>query len=112
MLDSIESRYSGGKPPNAPVWHWRPACWISALPKGKAILIEQPEPFLLHFGFNGWHRPADQQSSPTQFGMHGVRLEADELDGATRLNFTFYFTERKEWLGQDFSVPLGTAQEP
>ena len=109
MLDSIESRYDGGKPPNAPVWHWRPTCPISVLPKGKAILIEQPEPFKLHFGFNGWHRPVDQQSSPTQFGMHGVKLEADELDGATSLSFTFYFTDRKEWLGQDFSVPLGSA---
>ena len=59
--------------------------------------------------FNGWHRPVDQQSSPTQFGMHGVKLEADELDGATSLSFTFYFTDRKEWLGQDFSVPLGSA---
>jgi glucoamylase len=107
MLEPIERRY-GGKIPNASVWHWRPTCPISVLPKRKSLLIEQPEPFLLHFGFNGWRRPTDQQSSPTQFGMHGVTLAADELAGATSISFTFYFTERSQWLGQDFSIPLAT----
>jgi glucoamylase len=108
MLNSVEDRY-GAKVPNAKVWHWRVSSPITLLPKGKAILIERDEPFLLHFGFNGWHRPADQQSTPSHFGMHGVKFDADELDGAAELDFTFYLTDRNEWLGTDFKIPLASA---
>lgn len=106
LLEAVETRY-GQMPPNAPLWHWRQQSPVDELPKGKALLIEAAEPFLLHLGYNGWHRVADQKSSPTAFGMHGVRLEAEELDGPKVLDFTFYFTDREAWLGKDLHVALG-----
>ena len=111
LLEVIETRYNG-KAPNAKCWHWRQMSPIDVLPAGKAILIECAEPFLLHFGFNGWHRAEDQKSSPTAFGMHGVEIAADELDGARKLDFTFYFPDRDHWIGKDFAVTLGEAARP
>jgi hypothetical protein len=39
--------------------------------------------------------------------MHGVEIPADNLEGAARLDFTFYFPARDEWRGKDFAVELG-----
>jgi glucoamylase len=105
LLELVETRY-GGKAPDARRWHWRQVSPVEVLPRGKSLLIEGAEPFLLHFGYNGWHRAADQQSTPTAFGLHGVEIAAAELDGARSLEFTFYFTGRNEWIGKDFSVGL------
>jgi glucoamylase len=108
MLEAVEVRY-GARPPEARRWHWRQLSPIDVLPAGKSILIECNEPFLLHFGFNGWYRVTDQQSVPTAFGMHGVELSAAELDSAKTLHFTFYFTGRNAWIGKDFAVTVGAA---
>ncbi len=108
LLEAVETRY-GGKPPDAKVWHWRLMSPIDVLPRGKSILIEGSEPFLLHFGFNGWYRTEDLHSTPTAFGMHGVEIAAGDLDSANSLEFTFYCPDRDQWLGQDFKVMLGTA---
>ena len=79
LLDAVETRYHG-KPPNA---------------RGLALAARQPGVdlppaaaedgasfVLLHFGVNNWHHLEDRNSVPTAFGMHGVRLDAEELDGA------------------------------
>jgi len=108
MLDAVETRY-GGKVPDAQRWHWRVASPVDILPAGKSLLIEGHEPFLLHFGFNGWHRAEDAKSTPLPFGMHGVEISAEDLKSAATLEFTFYFTERDKWLGKDFVVTLGEA---
>ncbi|MDR3470648.1 MAG: glycoside hydrolase family 15 protein [Devosia sp.] len=105
LLDVVENRY-GGKIPRAMLWHWRTLSPFDRLPPGKSMLIEFAEPFVLHFGFNGWHRPTDQPSAPTAFGMHGVKLEAGDLEGAKTLYFTLYFPSRGTWQGEDFSVAL------
>ena len=107
LLPAVETHYPGGKAPNCVRWHWRQLSPIDALPTGKSILIECPEPFLLHFGFNGWHRAEDQKSAPTAFGMHGVEISAGDLGSASNLDFTIYFTERDVWLGKDYSIQLG-----
>ena len=107
MLEAIELRY-GGKVPSAKRWHWRQGSPVDTLPKGKALLIEAREPFLLHYGFNGWHRPEDGKSTPLPFGMHGVEIAADDLDSASTMEFTLYFTQRNAWAGKDFVVKVGT----
>ena len=110
LLEVVEDRY-GGKIPNAKVWHWRSLSPFSRLPHGKAILIEGPEPFRLHFGFNGWYRPTDVNSEPLPFGMHGVLLSAAEIEGAARLDFTFFYPGRDQWQGRDYAVEIGTANQ-
>lgn len=110
-LDVVERRY-GGKVPVAPNWHWRIKSPFDALPAGKGIRIEGSEPFLLHFGYNGWHRTEDQPSTPGPFGVHGVLLSADEIEGARTVDFTFYYTERQSWEGQDFHVTLENRAVP
>jgi glucoamylase len=106
LLDAVESRY-GRAIPTARVWHWRLASPVGRLPRGKTLLIENGEPFLLHFGLDGWNTAVDRQSSPTQFGMHGVTLTAKELKAADSLVFTLYFPGADKWIGKDFEVELG-----
>jgi glucoamylase len=108
MLQAVENRY-GGKVPVAKRWYWRQTTPIDVLPAGKSIVIELAEPFLLHFGFNGWHRAEDLQSAPTAFGMHGVEIDAGDLDSANSLEFTMYFAARQQWMGTDYVVGLGAA---
>ena len=103
LLDVVENRY-GGKLPQAQQWHWRDNSPFTQMPGGRRLLIECREPFRLHYGFNGWHRSLNSDSQPTHFGLHGVLLTVEEIDGAGRLDFTFYFPDRDAWQGQDFGL--------
>jgi glucoamylase len=68
--------------------HWRLEVPVRHLPPGKALAIEDREPFLLHLGFDRWQRTEDRAAEPTAFGLWSVLLSNQELAGATELNFT------------------------
>lgn len=111
LLASVERR-CGGERPAAQTWHWRDGTPMEALPSGRALLIEQPEPFRLHCGFDGWRSIADIPSHPMALGMCGVLLEPATLAGHRALDFTCYFPARDAWEGADHRVLLGgTAQK-
>jgi glucoamylase len=105
LLASVERRYHAQRP-SASTWHWRTDAPIETLPPGRALLVEQLEPFRLHYGFDGWRSPRDIDSQPLGLGMHGVRLEASRLKGRAALDFTCYFSERGVWQGGDHRVAL------
>lgn len=89
QLTAVTSRYSG-QPPNPPTSYWRVAVPLPALAEGRNLVIEDTQPFTLHYGFGdpgNWTSVTDAQSSPLAFGMHGVTLSAAILAGQTRLNF-------------------------
>jgi glucoamylase len=105
LLASVERRYHAQRP-SASTWHWRADAPIETLPPGRALLIEQLEPFRLHYGFDGWRSASDIDSQPLGLGIHGVRLEASLLKGHAALDFTCYFSERGVWQGIDHRVAL------
>lgn len=88
LLGVVDQRY-GGKAPVAAQWHWRENSPFMALPGGKALLIEREAPFDLQFGFDEGQRSERRASVPSVFGMHSVRLEADEMKGKAKLSFSF-----------------------
>jgi glucoamylase len=104
-LTSIETRYHAQRP-SAPVWHWRADVPIERLPPAKALMIEQLEPFELHYGFDGWHSMTDVSSKPLGLGLHGVRLDPAIFAGHAALDFTCHFPERASWEGLDHHVLL------
>lgn len=77
LLATVEERYRGAVPAAAD-WFWREQAPVARLPAGRALVIEAPAPFALPAGFDGWQATSDRDSAPLGFGMHGVRLEADE----------------------------------
>jgi hypothetical protein len=72
---------------------------------GPALAIENAEPFILHFGFDGWQNVAERASTPLAFTLHGVRLEPNELADHAVLDFTRR-SPPGSWEGADHAVEL------
>jgi glucoamylase len=105
LLGSVERRYRARRP-TAAAWHWRLAEPFDVLPYGRALLIESLNPFLLHFGFDGWRHIADVRSEPQGLSMHGVRFDAPILLDHSVIDFTFYFVEQGQWGGTDHHITI------
>ncbi|HZR93903.1 MAG TPA: glycoside hydrolase family 15 protein [Gaiellaceae bacterium] len=103
LLQTVEQRY-GGTAPTAATWFWREQAPVTRLPPGRALVIEASEPFALHAGFDGWQAPGDRDSRPLGLGMHGVRIEHDELAEHASLEFTR--RHESSWAGRDWRVEL------
>jgi glucoamylase len=89
QLTEVTRRYSGS-PPSPSTSYWRITVPLLALPAGRNLVIEDTQPFTLHYGFGdpgNWIGVSDADSSPLPFGMHGVALTAATLAGQDRLNF-------------------------
>lgn len=106
LLAGVERRYHA-RPPEAATGHWRQAQPFDVLPAGRELLIENPEPFRLHYGFDGWHEVTDQSSEASAFARHAVRFDNADVAGHSVLDFTFYFPESHRWAGVDYQVLLG-----
>jgi len=105
LLESVRARYYG-RQAQADSWHWRSNAPFEALPPGRALLIEDHQPFLLHWGTNGWQNPTDTPSRPLGLGIQGVRFEPKQLAGLERLDFTSYYPAGKRWEGHDHHLAL------
>ena len=89
QLTEVTGRYSG-KPPSPSTSYWRITVPLLALPAGRNLVIEDTQPFTLHYGFGdpgNWTDVSDVNSNPLPFHMHGVTLAAATLAGQDRLNF-------------------------
>jgi glucoamylase len=105
LLDAVWQRYQG-QALEAATWHWRSDVPFSALPRGRSLLIENQQPFMLHLGVDGWQRVEDKLSAPVGLGMHGVRV-ADAAGSVGRmLNFTFFYPEERRWEGRDYTLDI------
>jgi glucoamylase len=96
QLDSVWTRY-GGEVPNAAAWYWRTECPFASLPEDRSLVIEDRLPFMLHLGVDGWQKAQDRHSSPLGLGMHGVRLDVEELAGRRQVNFARYYPGEERW---------------
>jgi glucoamylase len=113
LLSAVEQRYgsasrTGTAALSVQANHWRNEVPVIYLPAGRDLLIEDREPFCLHFGFDGWNRIQDRDAQPQPFGLWAVRLSARELANARELNFTRRFAAG--WENVDHSVSLGHAE--
>ena len=110
LLDSVAARYRA-KQPTVSTWFWRSDVPVDALPRGRAIVIEDRRSFSLHFGFDGWYGAQDRESAPLGLGMHGVRIEADELGGRQALDFTRFYPGASVWEGHEHHVALAPPEQ-
>jgi len=110
MLKCVEHHYRWEVPPSRR-WHWRRDVPFDAMPKDRDLLIEMPDPFLLHLGFDGWHGIEDRRSTPLPFGWHGVELTRAELARREVLDFTFYLIDAARWEGRDYHVRLAVSEK-
>ncbi|WP_417310420.1 glycoside hydrolase family 15 protein [Devosia sp.] len=115
LLDEVKSRYSA-KAPRAAQWHWRANSAFETMPADRTLMIECGEPFVLHWGADGWDEVTDTPSTPLPLGMHGVSFSAGQIAKMAALVFTFHFPERDAWAGHDdriaFEKPADDAAKP
>lgn len=111
LVNAVVNRY-GGQRPSPKTWHWRAYAPFDALPAGVDLLVEATEPFQLHFGFNDWQEVQDRPSTRVGFGMHGVRLPADELESWNEINLTLHFEQGDEWEHTDHHIRLAPSGRP
>jgi glucoamylase len=107
LLQAVEERYGAPVPPVAACWHWRDEVPVTHLLGGRGLLIEDREPFTLHYGFDGWQQIADRVATPLPCGLWGVELTVAELSSASSLQFTRHYLE--QWEGADHAIELGHA---
>jgi glucoamylase len=100
-LRVVEERY--GATCAAKAWHWRPEVSFERLPADRDLIIEDGQPFAIHFGFDGWSNAGDLDAQALSFGMYGLRFSSASLAGRT-----FEFTRRiaGQWEGRDHKIEI------
>jgi glucoamylase len=86
MLKTVTDRYHAVVP-TSDQWFWRDAAPVRELPPGRTLVVEDMQPFTLHFGFDEWHNVAEIASQALGLGMFGVALATDLLAGHASLQF-------------------------
>ncbi|BFG79926.1 glucan 1,4-alpha-glucosidase [Paraburkholderia terrae] len=104
-LSCVDRRYQARRP-EAVTWHWREPQPFDALPAGRTLLIENIEPFRLHYGFDGWDEVIDMPSESQGLSIHGVRIDGSALVGHSTIDFTIYSPESQRWAGVDYHIVL------
>ncbi|WP_322474803.1 glycoside hydrolase family 15 protein [Deinococcus sp. AB2017081] len=102
LLRVVEAHVAAAQ--GAAEWRWRNETPVSQLLAGRALLIESPRPFTLHFGWDGWQDVQERPATLTPFGLWSVCFEVAELRPHGTLNFTRRFPET--WEGRDHDVAL------
>jgi glucoamylase len=108
LLESVAKRY-GGSAPKAKYIRWRNEVPVPSLCQGRALLIEDRQPFTLHLGWDGWQDVTDVPAQQLPFGLWGVAIEPERYAGRKELNFTRRYTEG--WEGQNHTVEIAATEE-
>ena len=113
LLTAVTARY-GGQPPAPSTSYWRLAVPLTGLVAGRNLVVEDTEPFTLHYGFGdpaNWAGVIDADSVSLPFGMYGVTLTAEQLSGQTELNFIRRYGSTWDPSG-NHTVPIVAAPAP
>lgn len=102
LLESV-STYLQHSPEPAE-WRWRNETPVTHLQRGRALLIESPVPFTLHYGWNGWQDVQELQATRQPFSLWAVCFETETLRPHSELNFTRRFGDT--WESADHTVKL------
>jgi glucoamylase len=87
MLRVVTDRYPNGRVPASSTWYWRDSAPVRALPEGRTLVVEDTQPFTLHFGFDEWTGVTERDAQPLGLGMLGVALQPADLAGHNTLQF-------------------------
>ena len=111
MLEAVRDRYLSGSP--APrLTFWTTNAPVFKLAANLDLVVQDSQPFTLHFGFGDgeqWTDTQDQDAAEGEFGLWQVRFGAQELAnrlsaGQGRLNFVRRYDSG--WEGQNWCVEV------
>lgn len=86
------------------VVHWRDDAPCECVHPGARLLVEARDPFMLHFGRDGWQEVADLDSQPLASGWHTATLDLKRLGVHQSLEFTRRFIGPRGWEHHDWQV--------
>src|SRR5207244_9528532 len=93
-------------------WFWRNAATVTELPPGRTLVVEDTQPFTLHFGFDEWQGVIELPSQPLGLGMFGVTLFSGMLSGHASLQFVRRFGDGHWEQSYRNDVRLNAQTEP
>jgi glucoamylase len=111
MLTKVTDRYRAQVPVSGQ-WFWRDTAPVLALPPGRALVVEDTQPFMLHFGFDGWQGVTEVSSSPLGLGMFGLSLAPAMLASHGSLQFVRRYSDGHWEASSRNDVQLGVARPP
>jgi glucoamylase len=110
LLTLVADRYHAAVPA-AQSWFWRDATPVRALPAGRTLVVAGPEPFTLHYGFDGWD-PAtitERDAQGLGLGLSGVTLTPADLAGHSSLQFVRRYPDGRWEPSTRHDVTLGAS---
>jgi glucoamylase len=90
---------------------WQPRQRVKQLVAGQELRVLLSEAAQIHWGKNDWQNPADVITEDWGLG-YVARLQTKELAAGERIDFTFYWLDRKVWRGENFQVVVITGDTP
>ena len=86
------------------IFGWRLNNKTRSMPRGKTLRIVTLERALVHWSFDGWQNTHDSETQATGLGSHVTDLPAHQLVAGSEIVFTFFWQNKQQWEGTDYSV--------
>ena len=101
LIPEVVARYRDGKT-KSKVEFWLPKHPIREARKDHTLRVCAPEPFRLRWSADNWKTWQDSDSHPT--GLGGEYFDISPADFVPQIEFTFFWTARGQWEGQNYQV--------
>ncbi len=99
-------RYLGKRPATSRRVIWRFNNKVRTMPARRTLRIEVLTEASVHWSMDGWRTVHDSPTHDTTMGVHVVDLATMRLRSGDRVDFTFYWTNVRQWEGMDFVVAI------
>jgi glucoamylase len=90
------------------IWRFNQKC--SDMPAGKRLRVELLAPARVRWSGDGWQTCEDVETKLTPVGTYLVDLPTAEVPRGGKVEFTFYWSEKKDWEGKNYSVAVESRQ--
>jgi glucoamylase len=103
--EAVWQRYRGRRPdPTHAIW--TPRFRITEIRPGQTLCLCLPTAARVRFGFDGWQRLADIESTDSGLTQHVVELPTSGLTAGTRVDFTLFWIDSATWDGRDYRIDV------
>lgn len=104
-IEPVYRRYCGTREAVRPLEVWKPNRQPRVVAYGAGLRVQAPRPFRLRWTADEWSTVSDSVATATSLGIHYVDL-AQRPGQEAPFRFTFFWTDRGQWEGRDYSVAV------
>jgi glucoamylase len=102
LIPKVSERYYSGEG-RKDLEVWKPIRQVKSVKRGHVLRIQAPSPFLLRWTTDEWENASDTRGASTGLGIYYVDIPISQEQTA-HIHFTFYWNDRENWEGRDYSV--------